>query len=81
MQTSHQVGNDSLKKDINDPNEAALEKTNTNLSIDFKDDDLYNVKLLDLEQCQKYTIRVSTMINGRTIASRSEDIEAVCKEE
>ena len=52
-------------------------KENNKVSLKNKKHSVYNVKLRDLEQSKKYTIRVNTVINGRTIASRSECIEAV----
>ena len=57
--------------------ETACLNENNKVSITIKKPSVYNVKLRDLEQSKKYTIRVNTIINGRTIASRSECIEAV----
>ena len=37
------------------------------------------LKLRGLNQSQKYTIRVNTVVNGKTIAHRSEMIEACNK--
>ena len=37
----------------------------------------YAIKLVGLEQSQKYTIRVNTILNGKVMAYRSEMIEAV----
>ena len=59
-----------------DAEKAGLNQNNR-VSIKNKKHSVYNVKLRDLEQSKKYTIRVNTVINGRTIASRSQCIEAV----
>ena len=39
------------------------------------------IKLRDLEQSKKYEVKVNTVINGKTIGSRSEMIEAVINKE
>ena len=59
-----------------DPETACLNEGNK-VSITIKKPSIYNIKLRDLEASKKYTIRVNTIINGRTIASRSEGIEAI----
>ena len=59
-----------------DPETACLNDGNK-VSITIKKPSVYNIKLRDLEASKKYTIRVNTIINGRTIASRSEGIEAI----
>ena len=63
----------SIEPDV----EMGCPKENNKVSIKNKKHSVYNVKLRDLEQSKKYTIRVNTVINGRTIASRSQCIEAV----
>ena len=48
-----------------------------NKSSNLTNAQLHEIMLRGLEQSQKYTIRVNTVISGKIIASRSETIEAV----
>ena len=39
------------------------------------------IRLRGLEQSEKYTVKVNTVIRGKVLASRSEVIEAVLKQD
>ena len=45
--------------------------------INLNSSQVYHIELCGLEQSQKYTIRVNTVIDGKIIARRTENIEAV----
>ena len=67
--------------DLNNEEKLAMKQlylsSENNKSSNLTNAQLHEIMLRGLEQSQKYTIRVNTVISGKIIASRSETIEAV----
>ena len=62
-------------------NATSEEEGMTMSSIETINVPLRKIRLRGLEQSEKYTVKVNTVIRGKILASRSEVIEAVLKQD
>ena len=62
-------------------NATSEEEGTTMSSIETINVPLRKIRLRGLEQSEKYTVKVNTVIRGKILASRTEVIEAVLKQD